>query len=266
MVKNYNTLKVFVINLHDDTYKRERMKKILLNFSFNYDFFEAFDGRKSDIKSFEGYNDFKRKLFLGRSLFPSELGALESNRLIYKKMVEENIEMALILEDDIFIDNNFEKYLKKILQIDYNWELIRFIENEKINHSKGRIIVKLDDKYNLKRYPKLFGGSHAYLIKKNGAKKLLKLMNNFYHHIDIIMGETWKNNLNSLICNPGLVLQDPKLNVSPKNHPRFKKKEKNIHSVYFLTRFFFKIYESLAKWIHYYLKLFPDLIAIKKTN
>lgn len=263
---NLTNLRVFVINLNDHKDKRLRMKKILSNFSFKYEFFNAFDGRELDIDYFKNYNDCKRKLFLGRSLFPSELGALESNRLILKKITNEKIEKALVLEDDISFNENFEIYLKKIIKLQYNWELIRFNENKKINTAFSRKVIDLDKNVSLRRFPKLYGGSHAYLITLDGAKKILQLTENYYHHIDLIMGQTWKNNLNSLFCIPGLVWQLPELNVVPENHPRFIKKTKKLTNFYPYSRFLYKIYEAIAKWYFFAITFFSDQRNYKKTK
>lgn len=259
-------LKTFVINLKDHKEKKNRMAKLLSELNINFEFFKAFDGRRLKKTDFNGYNDFKRKLFLGRSLFPSELGALESNRLIYKKMITENIKVALILEDDVDIYKNFKKNLIKILNLEYSWDIIRFLESRKLQNAKSRKVISLGENVYLKRFPKLYGGSHAYLITINGAKKMLGLTNDFYQHIDLIMGQTWVNNLNSLICIPGNVKQLPELNICPINHPRFIKKKKTIHEIYFLSRFFYKIYESIAKWIHYLYKALPDHKALNQSS
>jgi len=263
-MQHHKNLKVFVINLKDHNKKRVLMKRALSAFSFKYEFFDAFDGRNLSPYDFYGYNDFIRKLYLGRSLLSSELGALESNRLIFKKMLEEDIDIALILEDDIKFKSDFEFILNKILNLKFDWEIIRFIDDKKIRKSFGRKIINLGKNYYIKRYPKLFGGSHAYLIKKEAALKLLNLTTNFYHHIDIIMGQSWKNNLNSLIC-PDLVSQDPLLNVS-RDNPRFVKVKKNFLSIYPYTRFLFKIYEATAKWLYYIYKFFPDLLTFKRNS
>jgi len=261
-----SSLRIFVINLKDHQEKKMRMKKILNDFSLKYEFYSAFDGRSLKISNFKGYDDFKRKLFLGRSLFPSELGALESNRLIYKKMIKENIKIALILEDDIDIHKNFEINLLKILNLKYDWDIIRFLNSNKLRDAYSRNVISLGNNVFLKRYPKLYGGCHAYLININGAKKMLKLTNNFYQHIDLIMGQTWINNLNSLICYPGYVNQVPELNVSPNDHPRFIKKKKSILGIYLYSRFLFKLYESFCKWLHYIYKAYSDNQAFKKSK
>jgi GR25 family glycosyltransferase involved in LPS biosynthesis len=119
----------------------------------------------------------------------------------------------------------------------------------------------LGENFYLKRYPNLFGGAHAYLISLSGAKKILEMSKNYYYPIDLVMGQTWKNNLNSLICNPGLVWQEPSLNIDPPRSQRFIKKRKNKLSIYPYTRFIFKIYESTAKWAFYLFKFFPDFFS-----
>jgi len=256
----HKDLKVFVINLVDDTNKRERIRKILSNFSFEYKFFEACDGRRKKQSFFKGYNDLKRKLFFGRSLLPKELGIFESHKNILQNIIKNNYKYALIFEDDISINYNFEKYLVKILSIKYEWELIRFLDNPKLNN-KGRKILHLGENIYLKRYPNLFGGAHAYLISLNGAKKILDLTKNYYYPIDLVMGQTWKNNLNSLICNPGMVWQEASFNIDPPGSQRFIKKRKNKLSLYPFTRFVFKIYESLSKWTFYIFKFIPDFFS-----
>lgn len=263
---NQKNLRVFIINLSDHKEKKIRMKKILKKFDFKYEFFNAFDGRNSSINDYDGYNDLSRKLFLGRSLFPGELGAFESNRLLMKKIINEDIKMALILEDDIKFEADFDEYLSKIIRIDYKWDVVRFIARKKILNLKGRKVIELDKKTFLMRFPKLLGETHAYLISKDGAKKILASTRNFYHQFDILMGQTWKTNLNCLYCVPGLVGQVPELNIIAKNHPRFQKKKKSIFSIYFFTRFFFKIYEAVAKWFHYLYFLLPDLFHFNKSK
>jgi len=258
----FKDLKVFVINLVEDTNKKERIKKIFSKFSFDYKFFKACDGRKKKQSFFKGYDDRKRNLFFGRSLLPKELGIFESHKNILQKIIKNNYRYTLIFEDDISIDHNFEKYLIKILNINYDWDLIRFIDSKKLEN-KGRKILHLGENIYIKRYPNLYGGAHAYLISLNGAKKILELTKNYYYPIDLLMGQTWKNNLNSLICNPGLVWQEPSFNIDPPGSQRFIKKRKNQLGLYPLTRFIFKIYESFSKWVFYIFKFIPDLFFKK---
>jgi len=266
MILSNKPFPTFVINLPDDIEKKIRLKKQLNKLNLNYFFIDAVDGRNKNIKEFKNYNDKKRKLFFGRSLLPKELAILESHKLIFKQIVKENLDLALILEDDISFDQNFMFYLKKIVNLNYPWEIVRFIHSDKLTISNGRKVINLGNNYFLKRFPKLFGGAHAYLISNKGAKKILSQINSYYYPIDIMMGETWKNNLNSLICSPGLVWQETEYNIDPPGSIRFLKKEKKIFSLYPYTRLFFKIYETIAKWSHYLYKFIPDKKSLKNTK
>lgn len=264
-IKN-NFFPTYIINLRDDKEKKLRLKNLISKFSLNYFFIDAFDGRNKNINEFNSYHDRKRKLFFGRSLLPKELGILESHKLIMNTILKKNIDFALILEDDISFDKNFELYLNKIANLSYPWEIVRFIDSPKLIRAKGRKVVCLGNNHFLKRFPKLFGGAHAYLVSKSGAKKILRQIHNYYYPIDMIMGETWKNNLNSLICSPGLVRQERKFNIEPPNSIRFIKKEKNLLNIYPYSRMIFKIYETIAKWLHYLLKFIPDIKAYYKSK
>ena len=259
-------LKIFVINLPEDQQKKNRIKKLLSKFKFNYEFFKAVNGKDKKINSFLGYSDKKRRLFFGRSLLPKELGIFESHKLIYQKIIKNKINHALIFEDDVCFDKNFKYFLFKILDLDYQWDLIRFISGKKLDNAISRKVIDLSKEHYLKRFPKLYGGAHAYLISLEGAKKLLELTNNFYYPIDLVMGQTWKNNLNSLICNPGLVWQEKELNIDPPESIRFKKQEKKLLSLYIWTRGWFKIYETASKWINYLSWKRRDNLAYKKLD
>lgn len=257
-------MEIFVINLRRDKEKRKRVEELLNSFSFKYKFFNAIDSKRINVKRFAGYNDFKRRIFFGRSLLPKELAIFSSHKKILEWIIINKKENVLIFEDDISFDKNFQKYLIKILKIDYKWDVIRFISNKKIDNEYGRKVIDLGNNHFLKRFPKLHGGAHAYLVSYGGAKKIIAQTKDFYYPIDMILGETWKNNLNSLICNPGLVWQEKNLNIDPPGSIRFIKKAKKLFSFYPWTRLLFKIYESIAKWIFYLYKLIPDYYSLIK--
>ena len=207
---------------------------------------------------------FTNSVAADKSKIINKLNSIDNIKFNFTQKTNEKIEKALVLEDDISFNENFEIYLKKIINLQYNWELIRFNENKKINTAFSRKVIDLDKNVSLRRFPKLYGGSHAYLITLDGAKKILQLTENYYHHIDLIMGQTWKNNLNSLFCIPGLVWQLPELNVVPENHPRFIKKTKKLTNFYPYSRFLYKIYEAIAKW--YFFQLLFSLISATTKN
>lgn len=255
-----NNYKIFVINLESDLVRKNKMKEILKKNKLRAIFFKAIEGLPIDSH----YNDFARSIFLGRRLLDSEIGCTESHLKLLNQIVDKNIKRALILEDDIEIKGDLNKLLKKILKLDYKWDLIRFNYKNKYKKFIGREVIKIDNQFSLVRLPKLPGGAYAYFISLEGAKKLINMAKSYYHPIDILMGQTWKHNLNSLFCTPEIVIHPPIPYHLEMSDPRYIKTHKTLFSIYPYSRFFFKFYEAFMKRMHFLYKLFPDYLNRKK--
>ena len=162
---------VFVINLERCKEKAEKMKNRLSDVDFS--FIKAVDGKQlteeklkeMDIKLCSEWKD----PYSGRNLTWGEVGCMMSHYNIYKKCVEENIDVAIILEDDVTIPDNFTDKVNKIitdLNNDiHNWNLCYL----------GR--KSMDDR-DIDIHPDfvLSGYSYwtcAYIINLKGMKKIL---------------------------------------------------------------------------------------------
>jgi len=251
--------RAYVLNLKKDIEKKRKIKKNLSKFSFNNCFVNSIDGSEN-INS-KNYNDSLRRLFLGRSLLNKEIAIMETHKKALNKIIHSKVPYNLILEDDVEIPLHFEKILKKILSVEYKWDLIRFIDKPKFKQQKGRIVLKIDKNYSLVRFPKLPGGAYGYLVSQSGAKKILDISSSYYHPIDILFGQTWKKNLNSIFCVPGIIIHPPVPDEIEKNDPRYKKVLKTPFKLFFYFRFIFKLYETIMKWGHFLFKLFPDYLT-----
>src|ERR1700722_12989266 len=98
---------VFVINLETSADRRTAMAARLDPLQINYSFFKATDGRALKIEAVPAYAQTRRRLFFGHDLTPGEIGCLLSHRAVYQHIVDNDIERAIILEDDVFIDPAF---------------------------------------------------------------------------------------------------------------------------------------------------------------
>lgn len=104
-------IRTFVINLARNPERRVFMEKQLNSLGIPHEFIQATDGNDLNEVDFERiYNKKKSLHYLNTPLKKSEVGCAHSHARIYKKIVNENIDYALILEDDIVLD-------KRILQI-----------------------------------------------------------------------------------------------------------------------------------------------------
>lgn len=104
--KGISSMKVFVINLDKNVERMSSMKAQLDRFGLVYERFPAIYGKqlsKEDRKS--KFSAIRSFFAMGRRLTDGEIGCALSHLGIYHKMCEEDIDIALILEDDILISD-----------------------------------------------------------------------------------------------------------------------------------------------------------------
>ena len=119
--------KTFVINLKRCTEKRKRMEERLKG--EEYEMFEAFDGKELTDEKLEqmGAGILKewQDPYSGRNVTWGEVGCGLSHYSVMEKCVQDNVEIAVILEDDVIIPSNFSAHindcLKSLNEID-DWE------------------------------------------------------------------------------------------------------------------------------------------------
>ncbi|NQW06943.1 MAG: glycosyltransferase family 25 protein [Candidatus Pelagibacter sp.] len=261
-----NLLNVYVINLKKDVYKKQKILKYLKTTMFSYKFIEATDAANLTTKDYKNYNDYLRKLFMGKSLIDKEIAIFNSHLSVLREIVALNLPLALVLEDDVSIPKIFENTLNEIIKINYKWDLIRFIGPNKFSSFNGRKVLKINKTFSLQRFPKLPGGAHAYLISNNGAKKIIEQCKGYYLPFDILIGQTWRRNINCLYLKPGLISQATINNELMLMDPRLIKVPKKINSIYFFSRATYKLYESFFKMMHYLIFFFPDKYAYFRSK
>lgn len=99
-------MKTFVVNLAKHIDRMASIDSQLKNLGIEYERIEAVYGKAlSKMERRRDYRLFRAWLIYGRALSDGALGCSLSHVAIYKKMVEQNIEKALILEDDVLIDS-----------------------------------------------------------------------------------------------------------------------------------------------------------------
>ena len=97
-------MKIFVINLKSDFKKRETMTDILNKYTSDYTFFEAINGKELKDDEYKINLNWMNPYDNTHTTY-GEVGCALSHYSLWKKMIDENIEQALILEDDVVIKN-----------------------------------------------------------------------------------------------------------------------------------------------------------------
>ena len=180
-----NQLQCFVVNLKRDSEKRNKIVKYLDNLNLDYSFIEAVEGRDlTDAEIAENVDSEKAFARLGRHLSKGEIGCALSHLSIYKKIVDEKIEVSLILEDDVKVDYpEAAAHIEAISHIlEDQLETVDCIllghhprysrELETVTSVFERI--KINKRVRLGWFTERPVGAYAYLLTLEGAQKRLR--------------------------------------------------------------------------------------------
>jgi len=175
---NSNTIKIINLKRRED--RKEFMKNQLINNNItNYEFIEAVDGSTLnptiEIKELFLGNDFNyRKGVIGCAL---------SHYNLWKQLINDtNNEYYLIIEDDATLCENFNKKYENIME-EYKDEVLKdkdiifFGYHMYENHRESVRNIYENNNENIILTPLnknlYMGGTHMYLITKEGARKMI---------------------------------------------------------------------------------------------
>ncbi|MDC9591625.1 glycosyltransferase family 25 protein [Xenorhabdus sp. XENO-10] len=165
-------MNIFVINLAKDTERRESIKKQAETFGLQIQFIDAVNGK--DLSD----NDINQlcKDFHGNGMTLGVLGCSLSHLKIYEKIINDNLDMALILEDDAKLNKAvssvyslIEKY--NLRSKNKSFIYLLSITNEYIDTFKNR----LSTKYSLVNVIDADYG-YGYIINNTADKNLVKFL------------------------------------------------------------------------------------------
>ena len=245
---------IFVISLPGTDERRSYISEQLGKLGLPFSFFDAVNGYELDVLSHENYNGKKRRLLFGKDLTQGELGCFLSHKKIYQKICNDNLESAVILEDDVILHEDFPKILSTLSKHQDHFDLVRFLGSPKVMKRGGRKLIPLNDPYWLIRMPTAPGGAHATLVTQNGAQKLLHSMQRTAYPIDTLLGRGWETGVEALAVHPGLATQELSF-ANTIGNDRF---DKTLQLAGFerlafpFTRGWFKISEAIGKkWLYW---------------
>lgn len=157
-------MKIFIVNLKKSVERRQKMEEQLLALGLSAEFIEAVDGRLM--------SDDERKRVTAEvnyAFLPGEIGCALSHQKIYRKMIDENIDNALILEDDIVLNEDFKDILDHI-SISTNAPSVILLS--RTNKFFKKPLKKLTRKHSLHKTLHATT-THSYIINNSAANSLL---------------------------------------------------------------------------------------------
>lgn len=164
-------LPIFVINLERNKERREFARQRLANLGLRAQVFPAVDGKSLKLDELEKtgiYNDVLSHEKFSRSLSMGEIGCTWSHLKLYQKMLDEDIGLALILEDDaMLVDDAVPPLASLIKNMPMDCDVVQLIYECKDHSSLAPGIVRFHSKTCMPV------ASAGYLVRKSGARKLV---------------------------------------------------------------------------------------------
>ncbi|MCL5050132.1 MAG: glycosyltransferase family 25 protein [Firmicutes bacterium] len=127
-----------------------------------------------------------------RSLTVAEIATYISHRRAWQRMLDDDIDFAIVLEDDVLLANSFAYLARTIAQLEENWHVLKLAEPYARVKSKG---VERCGAATLVRYPHIPLGTCAYVISREGAERMLEWSEQFYRPLDVDFQWAWQPGL-----------------------------------------------------------------------
>ncbi len=223
------TTPLFVLNLKRSPNRREHTQNALNELSVSFEFIEAVDGTELS-------NDEIAQVSTGvwrcgnrtRQLFKEEIGCALSHIKILKKIVEERIEVACILEDDNRYEPEFPEIIERACSANFEWDLLflghHHIDRETRSRNKIEIIP---GRYRAGEPIEIPLQSHAYLIKYKAAKRILEIIYPVRMPYDYYTGNAPALGIKTYVLSPTCVINAEKFDslIQDRHHIVYENKE-----------------------------------------
>jgi glycosyl transferase family 25 len=191
------------------------MLKLSHELGISFNFIDAVNGKDlSQDQIDDVYDESLSIAEIGRGLTLGELGCALSHLNIYKRMLDENIETAVILEDDIEITSDIHAILNAKKHYPEVWDILLLgyysetkTERRSINSFWGK--VSLTTSVKAVRLTETAFGTHGYMINIDGAKKLVSKLCKIIKPIDHYTGT--EHYLNMYAASSRVITLDPRL-------------------------------------------------------
>jgi glycosyl transferase family 25 len=117
------------------------------------------------------FSAWSYKYLHGRLWSPRELGCYLSHLECLKKFIKSDADYALILEDDVTLQDELESLISAALVHRRDWNMLRL---SSVNHGKWWAVRCLNGDYNLSICLTREKGAGGYLVDRHAAEQMIK--------------------------------------------------------------------------------------------
>ena len=221
---------IFCLSLARAADRRLRMIARLDSLGLPYEIVDAVDGRELDLSQLGGrLRQDKMRRKKSRCLTAAEIGCYLSHCNLLRRIADEKIAAAIVVEDDATFASDFSEVAAAAARIPHPWDMILLHTHPK--RKVETVLCKIGDSHAVCRMERKTAGTAGYLVSLHGAKKLLRHCEEISEPVDAAFSGYWKSGVKYYGVVPRIVIEDG----SPTNILSEKKSLKN---------------PSLSEWLH----------------
>jgi glycosyl transferase, family 25 len=167
--------KAFVVSLLECTDRRKYVSKHLESLQIPFEFLDAVKGSELVLDKDKRINN--KAIIESNWITPNIVGCSLSHTIIYEKVITENLDYALVLEDDIFFDKNILAIIKdiekimqheQVIMLHYRcWETIDIYKEKCLALPNNYYLYDVTGKYHLL-------STAGYIVTNAAAKSMLQ--------------------------------------------------------------------------------------------
>jgi glycosyl transferase, family 25 len=162
---------IWVVNLARSPERRQFMQQQFAALHLSHRIINATDGKILSREELRKYSKRHALKVKRRELSTGEIGCALTHAEIYQQMLDENLEEVLILEDDIVLTQDLLEVLLQRRKFPPGWEAVNFANTWAQAIPLGEPVCK---DYRMCRFKGIANRTSAYLLNRQGAKKLIE--------------------------------------------------------------------------------------------
>ncbi|MFT3721988.1 MAG: glycosyltransferase family 25 protein [Hyphomonadaceae bacterium] len=202
------SFQVFVISLERAVERREYMRNLVAQLGFTATIISAVDGKNLRPEQRARYNSERARRIYGCEMSDNEIACYLSHLSIYSKMLEQRIDTALILEDDISCVADLKPIVEDVLKLPKtSWQVVRLqstrtnVQNPTNARRRGEPVAQVGEREIFRIQTSILGGC-AYLIRLGAAASMLARSEHMDMPIDQTLDRYWENGIIPYVLRP----------------------------------------------------------------
>ena len=215
--------------------------------SCSFNFIKAVDGRLLDDEYIAQITSKNKTInSIGRDMSRGEIGCVMSHLHIYKKMVDQDIGQAIILEDDIDINcDDFDEIINFLIKENSSDPQVRLLTRTISYLSKNT--QQINDIYNIAHVVQALSTA-GYVINKAAAKKMLDVNKKVWIVADDWIRYRMHTDVDVSCITPYVIKENPSIANQSSITSERNKKTKTRTIRYILSRNKNKIIADIKKY------------------